>query len=47
MSGVDLDRTSLRIAVNDLYQREHDELGDVGTHQMLDDARKWDLAETR
>ncbi len=43
---MDLDRTSLRIAVNDLYQREHDELGDVGTYQMLDDARKWDLAET-
>ena len=46
MSDVDLDRTSLRVAVNELYQREHDALGDKGTYQILDDAEKWDLTDT-
>lgn len=27
----------------DLYQSEHELLGDHGTYQMLDDARQWDL----
>ena len=36
----------MRIAVNAIYQREHDDLGDVGTYKFLDDARQWDLADT-
>ena len=43
---MDLDRTALQVAVNAQYQHEHDALGIVGTHQMLDDARKWDLGAT-
>ena len=38
-----LDRTPLRTAINELYQRELDSLGDV-TYQMLDEARNWDLS---
>lgn len=38
-----LDRTGLRTKVNDMYARELAELGDE-TFQMLDEARKWDLA---
>ena len=41
-----LDRAALQQNVNALYQREHDELGDVGTHRMLDEARRWDLSGT-
>lgn len=41
-----IDRTALQQNVNALYQREHDELGDVGTHRMLDEARRWDLSGT-
>ena len=43
---MDLDRATLQKSVNDLYQREHDELGVAGTHQMLDDAHRWDLSKT-
>lgn len=39
-----LDRTDLRTRINDLYRREHDALGDEGTHAMLDEARRWDLS---
>jgi len=46
VSGIDLDRTSLRAAINDLYQREQKDLGDSGTYRMLDDARRWDLTDT-
>lgn len=42
-----MDRTELRDRVNDLYAREHDQLGTEGTHRMLDEAaRSWDLSET-
>ena len=39
-----LDRTDLRTKINDLYRREHDELGDSGTHAILDEARRWDVS---
>lgn len=41
-----LDRTGLRTRINDLYRREHEALGDVGTLAVLDEARRWDLSET-
>ena len=41
-----LDRTDLRTKINELYRREHDELGESGTFAMLDEARQWDLSET-
>jgi len=41
-----LDRTALRTAIGELYQREHEELGDAGTYAMLDEARRWDLSQT-
>lgn len=41
-----LDRTELRTSINDLYRREHEELGDEGTYAMLDEARRWDLSQT-
>lgn len=42
-----MDRTALRDRVNDLYAREHDQLGTDGTHRMLDEAaRQWDLSTT-
>jgi len=40
-----LDRTHLRTEINDLYRRHHEDLGDAGTHRMLDEARRWDLSE--
>lgn len=39
----DLDRTALRTSINDLYRRELAALGDR-TFEMLDDARRWDVA---
>lgn len=42
-----MDRTELRVRVNELYAREHDQLGTEGTHRMLDEAaRRWDLSGT-
>lgn len=41
-----LDRTALRTSINELYQREHEDLGDHGTHAMLDEARRWDVGQT-
>ena len=41
-----LDRPALQKSVNDLYRREHDALGEEGTHRMLDAARHWDLSQT-
>ena len=41
-----LDRTALRTAINDLYRREHDALGDPGTYAILDEAQRWDLSQT-
>ncbi len=43
---MDLDRTTLRKEINELYARDHDALGDEGTYRMLDEARRWDLSET-
>jgi hypothetical protein len=42
----DLDRTKVRTEINELYERQHDALGDAGTHAVLDEARRWDLAPT-
>ena len=42
----DLDRTSFRTTVNEIYRREHEALGDSGTYAMLDEARRWDLSKT-
>lgn len=39
----ELDRTALRAKVNDLYAAELEALGDA-TYQMLDRARRWDVA---
>jgi hypothetical protein len=41
-----LDRIDLRTKINELYHREHDDLGDSGTFAMLDEARQWDLSKT-
>ncbi|MFZ0015422.1 MAG: hypothetical protein WAL25_15060 [Acidimicrobiia bacterium] len=41
----DLDRTALRTSINELYRRELEDLGDR-TYEMLDDAKRWDLAPT-
>jgi hypothetical protein len=41
-----LDRTALRISINDLYRREHEELGDSGTYAMLEEASQWDVSQT-
>lgn len=41
-----LDRTALRTSINELYRREHEELGEQGTHAILDEARRWDLHDT-
>jgi len=43
---VDPDRTQMQRDVNDLYAREHAELGTHGTYEMLDEARRWDLSST-
>jgi len=41
-----LDRTNLRTKINELYRREHEELGDSRTFVLLDEARRWDLSKT-
>lgn len=41
-----LDRTDLRTTINELYRREHEELGEKGTYAMLDAARRWDVSNT-
>ncbi|MCL1595643.1 MAG: hypothetical protein M3132_14955 [Actinomycetia bacterium] len=41
---MELDRTALQKNVNAMYQREHEALGESVTHQMLDDARRWDVS---
>lgn len=41
-----LDRTGLRTKINELYRREHEELGDSGTYAMLEEARRWDVSKT-
>lgn len=39
----DLDRTTLRTSINELYRQELEALGDR-TFEMLDEARRWDVA---
>lgn len=46
VATVTLDRTALRTSINELYRREHEELGESGTYAMLDEARRWDLTDT-
>jgi hypothetical protein len=42
---MDLDRTSLQRRVNEMYRREHDDLGRAGTYEILDRAsERWDLS---
>lgn len=41
-----LDRTDLRATINEVYQREHEELGDEGTYSLLEEAKRWDLSDT-
>ena len=43
---MDPDRTALQVIINAQYQADHEALGENGTHQMLDDARRWDLSST-
>jgi hypothetical protein len=40
------DRRRLRDEIHALYRREHDALGERGTLECLDRARRWDLAPT-
>jgi hypothetical protein len=39
-----VDRGTLREEIHALYRREHEALGERGTHERLDQARRWDLA---
>jgi hypothetical protein len=39
-----IDRQQLRTRIQALYAREHAELGEKGTLEMLERARQWDLA---
>lgn len=41
-----LDRANLKRDIIALYEREHAELGEAGTLEMLDRARQWNLAPT-
>jgi hypothetical protein len=41
-----MDRDQLQTDILALYAREHQELGQQGTYEMLDRARKWDLSGT-
>ena len=44
---MDLDRTALRIKVNQVYELEHRALGVDGSHQMLDKASElWNLTDS-
>jgi hypothetical protein len=46
MSDEDLDRDALQIAIHELYNREHAEMGEKGTLERLEQARQWNLAPT-
>lgn len=41
-----LDRATLKRDIIALYEREHEDLGEAGTLEMLDRARQWNLAPT-
>ena len=41
---MELDREKLRREIHALYRREHEVLGEAGTHRLLDQARQWDLS---
>lgn len=43
---MDLDRPALQRKINTLYRRQHQELGEVGTRRILEEAReRWDLSD--
>lgn len=41
-----MDRDQLQKDIQALYRKEHDELGESGTFEMLEKARQWDLSQT-
>jgi hypothetical protein len=41
-----LDRERLKQQIHELYRREHEELGERGTLELLERGRQWDLAPT-
>jgi hypothetical protein len=41
-----LDRERLKQQIHALYRREHEELGEAGTLELLERGRKWNLAPT-
>jgi hypothetical protein len=43
---VSLDRDRLKQQIHELYRREHEELGERGTLELLDRGREWNLAPT-
>ncbi len=43
---MELDRTTLQQEIHALYQREHEEMGEKGTLERLEQARQWDFAPT-
>ena len=43
---MELDRDQLQNDILDLYQREHDALGEEGTNKLLDNGKGWDLSGT-
>jgi hypothetical protein len=43
---MNLDRTKLQDEIHALYNKEHAEMGEMGTLERLERARQWDLAPT-
>jgi hypothetical protein len=43
---MELDRDQLQNDILALYRKEHDQLGEQGTLNLLDEARQWDLSDT-
>lgn len=43
---MELDRTTLQQEIHALYRREHEEMGEKGTLERLEQARQWDFAPT-
>jgi hypothetical protein len=43
---MDLDRDQLQSDILDLYSKEHDELGEKGTLDLLEKGKQWDLSGT-
>jgi hypothetical protein len=46
VSSLDLDRLRLKQRIHELYRREHGELGERGTLELLERGREWELAPT-